>query len=316
MWIQHTFCPSTQLINRHTPVCSLIQPYTPPPPCVYTFTVTSIHPYTSGLRDKKLRSPVQTFLSTYFVVWIGYPILWLLEEFRVLDHLVSFSLSLVLSLVLSLILSFILSLALSVSLSLALSVSLSVSLSLSLSLSLPLSPFFFLSHPAALFTEVPKHTHTLYLSPSLPSFLSRSGLFALSRSRVLAQGIFLSFFFAFSPAPSPVTLLPSFSPPPSTTLCVFGSISQALVFVFSPSLWAVSFAIASSRSLVSELSLAYTHKFSLSRSRSALVNARERSRAIESKSEHILTCTHTQTHVHSPSVTFSFFVSFLFSLPL
>jgi len=39
-----------------------------------------------GLRDKKLRQPIQYFLATYFLVWIGYPILWLLEEFKVIPN--------------------------------------------------------------------------------------------------------------------------------------------------------------------------------------------------------------------------------------
>jgi hypothetical protein len=39
-----------------------------------------------GLREKKLRQPIQYFLATYFVVWIGYPLLWLLEEFQVIPN--------------------------------------------------------------------------------------------------------------------------------------------------------------------------------------------------------------------------------------
>jgi len=42
----------------------------------------------AGLRDKRVRGPIQIFLGTYFIVWTGYPILWLLEDFRVLDHVV------------------------------------------------------------------------------------------------------------------------------------------------------------------------------------------------------------------------------------
>jgi len=38
-----------------------------------------------GLRDKRLRGPIQTFLAAYFVIWMGYPILWLLEEFKLLN---------------------------------------------------------------------------------------------------------------------------------------------------------------------------------------------------------------------------------------
>lgn len=41
-----------------------------------------------GLRDKKVRGPLQTFLASYFGVWMGYPLLWLLEDFGVLDNVV------------------------------------------------------------------------------------------------------------------------------------------------------------------------------------------------------------------------------------
>ena len=39
-----------------------------------------------GLREKKMRQPIQYFLATYFLVWVGYPILWLLEEFKVMPN--------------------------------------------------------------------------------------------------------------------------------------------------------------------------------------------------------------------------------------
>jgi len=49
-----------------------------------------------GLRDKKIRGPLQTFLASYFGVWCGYPLLWILEDFKVLDNVVVYVIHVVL----------------------------------------------------------------------------------------------------------------------------------------------------------------------------------------------------------------------------
>ena len=171
---------SLNIAHPHT--YTYLQSYTSSPPCLYILTCTHAHPHAPGLRDKELRSPVKTFLATYFVVWIGYPILWLLEEFRVLDHLVFFPLSPSLLFSLSYSRSRTLLLVLSVLFSLFRSLSLSCSffcVSLFVFLSRSLSFFLFLTLQRCSLLKS-RHIYSLSLPASLS--LSHSESFSFSRS--------------------------------------------------------------------------------------------------------------------------------------
>ena len=40
----------------------------------------------TGFRNKNVRNPLQTALSTYFCIWMVYPVLWLLLKTKVIDQ--------------------------------------------------------------------------------------------------------------------------------------------------------------------------------------------------------------------------------------
>ena len=61
--------------------------------CRWTLMAPPFLMFSAGFRNKNVRNPLQTALSTYFCIWMAYPILWILLETnaisRVTEHCIN-----------------------------------------------------------------------------------------------------------------------------------------------------------------------------------------------------------------------------------